>query len=157
MVEQYRGMDKLNGQEVKNNSRYERDMQRSFAVIYHNLRRIQGERHSQEHLAPRRRHSEPQIRAPNTELLQRYKGTGSGERPHSTTAQAADPRNKRRVSFSSIVNHALIPESHEPRAVDQVFNFSEKDKGLETSQTRCRSHSDPHVLASNAVGLHKSV
>ena len=147
-------MDKLNGQEVKNNSRYERDMQRSFAVIYHNLRRIQDERHSQDHLA-RRRHSEPQICAPNTELLQRYQGTGSGERPHSTTAQATNPRNKRRVSFSSIVNHALIPESHEPRAIDQVCNFSEKGKALETSRTRYRRNSDPHcdVLASNAVGL----
>lgn len=147
-------MDKLNGEKVKNNSRYERDIQRSFAVIYHNLKRIQDERPSQDH-STRRRHSEPHIRASNTALLQKYKNTASSERPHSATAKAADPRKKRRVSFSSIVNHTLIPESSESRTVDQVFNFTEKDKSLETSQTRYRSHSEPNALSSIAVGLHK--
>ena len=147
-------MDKLNGEKVKNNSRYERDIQRSFAVIYHNLKRIQDERPSQDH-STRRRHSEPQIRASNTGLLQKYKNTASSERSHSTTAQAADTRKKRRVSFSSIVNHTLIPESNESRTVDQVSNFSEKDKTLETNQTRFRSHSEPNALSSIAAGLHK--
>ena len=147
-------MDKLNGEKVKNNSRYERDIQRSFAVIYHNLKRIQDERPSQDH-STRRRHSEPHIRASNTALLEKYKNTASSERPLSTTAKAADPRKKRRVSFSSIVNHTLIPESNESRTVDQVFNFSEKDKSLETSQTRYRSHSEPNALLSIAAGLHK--
>ena len=125
-------MDKLNGQKVKTNPRYQRDMERSFAVIYHNLKRIQDGKPSQDSLARRRRHSEPQIQAPNPALLQKYENI-----------QTYGPRKQRRVSFSNVVNHTSIPETHQNGADIQ------RDKVKETSQDRFRrrSHSDPQSLA----------
>ena len=95
---------------VKNNSRYEKDIEKSFAVIYHNLKRIQDDKQRQEQLM-RRWHSEPQITAPNPTLLQKNQKTSvSRERSHSATANNHDPRkNKRKVSFSAMISEAYIP------------------------------------------------
>ena len=99
---------------VKNNSRYEKDVEKSFAVIYHNLKRIQDDKQHQEQLT-RRWHIEPQITAPNPTLLQKNQSTGvSRERPQSATDINYDPRkNKRKVSFSATISEASIPEIHE--------------------------------------------
>lgn len=128
-------MDKsatLLGQKGKNNSRYQRDIERSFAVIYHNLKRIQDEKPSQDRLS-RRRHSEPQTHAPNPALLRRCEDTVSRERAHSASAITPDPRqNKRRVSFSDI--QTSIPETLGSRVASKVCNFTERDKDQETTR-----------------------
>lgn len=88
-----------NGQKVKKNSRYQKDMERSFAVIYYNLKRIQDEKPSRLPLSHKRHNSEPQI--PNPELLRKYEQTPSRERSYSETTKPPGTRdNKRRVSFS---------------------------------------------------------
>ena len=100
-------MDKTatgNGQQVKSNSRYQKDMEKSFAVIYHNLKRIQEDRESQ-HRWVRRNHSEPQIQANNPALLRKNKQTPNRERSQSVPSGSPDPKdNKRRVSFCDSVN-----------------------------------------------------
>lgn len=118
------------GQKVKNSSRYERDMERSFAVIFHNLKRIQDEKPPQEP-RPRRRHSEPQI--PNLALLQNHEQTPHRQRDNSsdqsTEATALQPK-ARRVSFSGSVIHTFrqaIPESSASRPAEQVCNFPDKE------------------------------
>lgn len=125
-------MDKLNEQKVKTNSRYQRDMERSFAVIYHNLKRIRDEKSSQDSLARRRRHSEPQLHAPNPAFLQKYENV-----------QTSGPQKQRRVSFSSVVNHTSIPATHENGASIQ------RDQMKEASEDGFirRSHSDPQSPA----------
>ena len=116
-----------NGDKVKNSSSYERDMERSFAVIYHNLKRIQDEKPPQERT--RRRHSEPQI--PNLALLQRHEQTPHRQRANSTdqsTATTAFEPKTRRVSFSGRVIHTFnqaIPENSS-RPAEQVCYFTEK-------------------------------
>ena len=72
-----KAMDKSttgNGKQV----RYQRDMEKSFAVIYHNLRRIKEDRQSQDRWAKRRSHSEPQLHAHNPALLTKYEPTPMG-------------------------------------------------------------------------------
>lgn len=56
-------MDK---EKVKSNSTYQKNMEKSFAVIYHNLQRIQATTT----VARTRRHSQPEM--PNPESSQRY-------------------------------------------------------------------------------------
>lgn len=104
-------------------------MERSFAVIYHNLKRIQDEKPSQER--PRRRHSEPQI--PNLALLQNHEQAPHRQRANSsdqsTETTALEPRS-RRVSFSGSVIHTFsqaIPESSGSRPAEQVCNFPDKE------------------------------
>lgn len=137
-----------NEQKVKNNSRYQRDIERSFAVIYHNLKRIQDDKQQQrqERLTRRRSHSEPEIPTPNRALLENYEQkTVSRE-----SSQNHDARNnKRRVSFAGIVNHASIPENNGTRVVDPVCSLPEREKNREMSQdclTR-RRHSEPQIRA----------
>lgn len=118
-----------NGHKVKNSSSYERDMERSFTVIYHNLKRIQDEKAPRER--PRRRHSEPQI--PNLALLQRHEQTPQRQRANSTdqsTETTAFGPKTRRVSFTGSVIHSFsqaIPENSS-RPAEQVCNFTEKER-----------------------------
>ena len=126
-----------NGRKVKNSSRYERDMERSFAVIYHNLKRIQDEKPPQER--PRRRHSEPQIS--NFALLQKHEQNPYKQRANaadqSSETTALEPRG-RRVSFSgSSVIHTFsqgIPESSGSKPAEQVCNFQESDRDKESQR-----------------------
>ena len=101
----HKAMDKSttgNGKQV----RYQRDMEKSFAVIYHNLRRIKEDRQSQDRWAKRRSHSEPQLHAHNPALLTKYEPTPNRERSRYTaTSKSPDPKDyKRKVSFSDNVN-----------------------------------------------------
>ena len=121
-----------NGQKVKNSSRYERDMEKSFAVIYHNLKRIQDEKTLNER--PRRRHSAPQI--PNPALLQRYEQTTPENRADQSTETVWTPK-PRRVSFSDSVIHTFSSQSATQeisgsRPVEQVCNLPERDRDKET-------------------------
>lgn len=87
---------------VKNNSKYEKEIGRSFAVIYHNLKRIQDE--SSQVGLTRRTYSEPVGPAPNPELL-KYEQTHSRQKSHSESrpsSKAPDPKQKRKVSFSDL-------------------------------------------------------
>jgi len=82
----------------RSQSRYEKDIEKSFAVIYHNLKRIQDDKQSQEQLMGRW-HSEPQITAPNPILLQKNQKTSvSRERSQSATDNNHDPRKKQEKS-----------------------------------------------------------
>lgn len=112
----YIAMDKsttTNQRKVKNNSRYQKDIDRSFAVIYHNLKRIQDDKQSQERLT-RRSNSEPQITGPNPTLQHKKESIVSRERSYSATTINHDPRsNKRRVSFSTMVSEVSMPEIHQ--------------------------------------------
>lgn len=77
-------------------TRYERDMAKSFAVIYHNLKRLQEDKQS-ERKRVRRSHSEPQIPA-----LTRTEHPPIGNRQRSdsvATRSAGTTDYKRRVSF----------------------------------------------------------
>ena len=129
-------MDKVptrNEQKVKNNATYQRDMERSFAVIYHNLRRIQDGKQGQEQ-SMRRRHSEPQTRAPNPALLTNYEQSFERNRSNTVSSTSPNPRvYKRRVSFSDVVSHSFIPESNGSRMNNQVCNFSQQGKDQETT------------------------
>lgn len=123
------------GHKAKNSSRYERDMEKSFAVIYHNLKRIQDEKPL--HEGPRRRHSVPQI--PNPALLQRHEQTTPEQSADQSTETAALPPKPRRVSFSDSVTHttfssrSAILEISDSRPVEQVCNFPETDREKDTS------------------------
>ena len=117
-----------NGHKVKNSSSYERDMEKSFAVIYHNLKRIQDEKPLNER--PRRRHSMPQI--PNPALLQRYEQTTPEQRADQSTETTALLSKPRRVSFSDCVTHTFssqtaILEMSGSRPVEEVCNLPERD------------------------------
>ena len=120
-------------EKVKNSSRYERDMEKSFAVIYHNLKRIQDEK--PHNGIPRRRHSVPQI--PNPALLQRYEQTTPEQRAdHSTETTALLPK-PRRVSFSDSVihtfsNQSAVQEISDSRPAEQDFNLPERNRDKET-------------------------
>ena len=100
-------MDKsttLNGKKVKHNSRYQRDIDRSLTVIYHNLKRIQDEKLSQENVNLRR-HSDPTGHATNSLQWQTYENTVFRERPHSETNRYHFPsKGERKVSFADVVS-----------------------------------------------------
>lgn len=109
-------------------------MEKSFAVIYHNLKRIQDEKPL--HERPRRRHSEPPL--PNPALFQRYEQTTPEQRADQSTETTALPPKPRRVSFSDSVIHTFssqsaIPEFSGSRPVEQVCNLPERDRDKETS------------------------
>lgn len=114
-----------NGQKVKNSSRYERDMERSFAVIYHNLKRIKDEKPHQER--PTRRYSESQV--PNLALLQKYEQTTPKQRTDQSTETTESEPKPRRVSFScSSMVHTFrqtIQEKSRSKSVEQACNFPE--------------------------------
>jgi len=117
-----------NGHKAKNSSSYERDMEKSFAVIYHNLKRIQDEKPLNER--PRRRYSVPQI--PNPALLQRYEQTTPEQRADQSTESTVLPPKPRRVSFSDSVTHTFssqsaILEMSGSRPVEQVCNLPERE------------------------------
>ena len=123
-----------NGHKAKNSSSYERDMEKSFAVIYHNLKRIQDEKPL--HEGPRRRHSVPQI--PNPALLQRHEPPEQSAADQSAETTALPPK-PRRVSFCDSVTHttfssrSAILEISGSRPVEQVCNFPERDRDKDTS------------------------
>ncbi|XP_068746345.1 uncharacterized protein [Montipora capricornis] len=77
-------MDKLNNRKVKANvnTSYQRDIERSFSVIYHNLKRIQEERSKEGNLMSR--NSEPHLSSPNAALPQRNEETGVLQRSNSS-------------------------------------------------------------------------
>ena len=139
-------MDKLQETKVKSNTRYQRDMDRSFAVIYHNLRRIQdeGPKHDR-HLT--RRYSEPQISAPNAALLtSNNEAYGVHEETNSSNDLNPQTAKTRRVSFSNTVNRTSISEfQHALSDVEEVC------KGGKTTLNQAllrvhRSYSDPQNL-----------
>jgi len=139
-------MDKLQEKKVKSNTRYQRDMDRSFAVIYHNLKRIQDEGPKYDrHLM--RRYSEPQTSAPNPALLtSNNEAYGVHEETNSSNSSNPQMVKTRRVSFSNTVNHTLISEfQHALSDVEEVC------KGGKTVQDEAllrvyRSYSDPPKL-----------
>ena len=117
-------------QKLKTNSTYQRDIERSFAVIYHNLRRIQDDKQSQEPLK-RRRHSEPQMRAPDPALLNQHQQQRF-ERSNSVTCNSSNSRqHQRRVSFSNVVCRSFTPISHESTTSQQEANSPTQDKEQE--------------------------
>lgn len=117
-------------QKVKTNSTYQRDMERSFAVIYHNLRRIQDDKQGQEP-SKRRRHSEPQIHAPNPALLDHHQQQRF-QRSNSVTCNSSNSRqHQRRVSFSNVVCGPFTPISHESTINHQETNSPTQDKEQE--------------------------
>lgn len=123
-----------NGHKAKNSSKYERDMEKSFAVIYHNLKRIQDEKPLNER--PRRRHSMPQT--PNPTLLQRYDQTTPEQRADQSTETTALLPKPRRVSFTDNVTHTFSSQSATletsvSRPVEEVCNFPERDRDKYTS------------------------
>ena len=77
-------------------TRYERDMAKSFAVIYHNLKRLREDKQN-EHKRVRRSLSEPQIPA----LTQtEHQPIGNRRRSDSIATRSAGTTDyKRRVSF----------------------------------------------------------
>lgn len=123
-----------NGQKVKNSSRYERDMERSFAVIYHNLKRLQDEKPPQER--SRRRHSEPEISS--FASSQKHEQNPHRQRSNATVqsleATALYPRG-RRVSFSgSSLIHTFskaIPVGKGSRPAEQLCKIPEREKDKE--------------------------
>ena len=123
-----------NGHKAKNSFNYERDMEKSFAVIYHNLKRIQDEKPLNER--PRRRHSTPQL--PNPALLQRYDQTTPEQRADQSTETTALLPKPRRVSFSDSVtrtfsSRSAILEMSGSRLVEEVCNLPERDRDKDTS------------------------
>ena len=99
-------MDKsttLDGKKVRSNSRYQKDIDRSLTVIYHNLKRIQDEKLNQNN-SQLRRHSDPTGHATNSVRQQTYENTVSRERSHSVTNRYHVLRkNERKVSFAEDV------------------------------------------------------
>ena len=141
-------MDKLQEKKVKSNTRYQRDMDRSFAVIYHNLKRIQDEGPKYDrHMHLMRRYSEPQTSAPNPALLtSNNEAYGVHEETNSSNSSNPQMVKTRRVSFSNTVNDTLISEfQHALSDVEEVC------KGGKTVQDEAllrvhRSYSDPPKL-----------
>lgn len=88
---------------VTNSSRYERDIEKCFLVIYHNLKRIQEDSPSgQNNLTRQRSKSAPQIPVADPALLRKHKNSFSIEGSHCTNDASHNPRkNKRKVSFSA--------------------------------------------------------
>ena len=121
-----------NAHKAKNSSSYERDMEKSFAVIYHNLKRIREEKPNER---PRRRHTVPPIL--NPALLQRYEQSTPEQRADQSTETTALLPKPRRVSFSDSVIHTFssqsaIPEMSGSRPVEQVCNLPERDRDKDT-------------------------
>lgn len=117
-------------QKLKTNSTYQRDIERSFAVIYHNLRRIQDDKQSQEPLK-RRRRSEPQMRAPDPALLNQHQQQRF-QRSNSVTCNSSNSRqHQRRVSFSNVVCRSFTPISLESTTSHQEANSPTQDKEQE--------------------------
>lgn len=117
-------------QKLKTNSTYQRDIERSFAVIYHNLRRIQDDKQSQEPLK-RRRRSEPQMRAPDPALLNQHQQQRF-QRSNSVTCNSSNSRqHQRRVSFSNVVCRSFTPISNESTTSHQEANSPTQDKEQE--------------------------
>lgn len=118
---------------VKNSSRYARHMDRSFAVIYHNLKRIQDEKQPQEE--PRRRHSEP---IGNLALLQNLDETTPKQRGNeSTETTASSGPQQRRVSFSGRIIHTFsqtIPISSSSRPAEYVHDLPETDNDKDSTR-----------------------
>ena len=107
---------------VRDSSRYARDMERSFAVIYHNLKRIQDDRQPQ--IKPRRRHSVPAM--PSLASVQKLDETTSEQRRRESKETAPSPNlKKRRVSFSTLSQ--TIPISCSSRPEEQVPDLPETD------------------------------
>lgn len=139
-------MDKLQEKKVKSNTRYQRDMDRSFAVIYHNLRRIQDEGPKYDRRLMRR-YSEPQTSVPNPAFLtSNNEACGVHEETNSSNGSNPQMVKTRRVSFSNTVNHTLISEfQHALSDVEEVC------KGGKTVEDQAllrvhRSYSDPQKL-----------
>lgn len=107
---------------VRDSTRYARDMERSFAVIYHNLKRIQDDRPPQ--AEPRRRHSVPAM--PNLTSLKKLDETTPEQRSNESKETAEFPNlKKRRVSFSTFSQ--TIPISCSSRPAEQVHDLTETD------------------------------
>ena len=81
------GQDKINS-----NSKYQKEIERSFAVIYHNLKRIQDT----EHAPLTRRYNQPETSS-SAVSQQRRRRLGK-DKTNSTVAQGS--KSTRRVSFS---------------------------------------------------------
>lgn len=132
-------MDKsttLDGKKVRNNSRYQKDIDRSLAVIYHNLKRIQDEKLSSQDNLPLRRHSDPTAHATNSVQRKTDENTVSRERSHSVTNRYHVTRkNERKVSFSAdVVSHS---QKHwHQRAL--IWDFSRREERNEGQDaTKC--------------------
>lgn len=105
---------------VKNNLKYQRDMERSFAVIYHNLKRIQDDGKSGQVQFTPRRHSEPRKTAADSVLQKEHNNGFQRERSRSETNQSYEQRiNKKRVSFSDVAGQAFT-SGLETTIVDQL-------------------------------------
>ena len=146
-------MDKLNNRKVKTNvnTSYQRDIERSFSVIYHNLKRIQEERPKEGNLT--RRNSEPHLSSPNAALPQRNEETGVLQRSNSSKGSNPLRGKTRRVSFShDIVTHASISDSH------TSIDTREFSRGQETTDVQGRvfhrSYSDPQNRVPNLTQMH---
>lgn len=81
------GQDKINS-----NSKYQKEIERSFAVIYHNLKRIQDT----EHAPLTRRYSQPETSS--SAVSQQRRRRPGRDKTNSTVAQGS--KSTRRVSFS---------------------------------------------------------
>ena len=122
-----------NGQNMIKSSSYERNMERSFAVIYHNLKRIQDEKPLQE----RTQSKKNTHRHANIQSCINAKARANPSRSQTkanTTDQITKPSalesKPRRVIFSGSVIHIFsqaIPENSVSRPAKQVRNFPARD------------------------------
>ena len=118
-----KAMDKKttpNGRQVlvTNSSRYERDIEKCFLVIYHNLKRIQEDNSSGQNRCTRQRSkSAPPIPVPDPALLRKHKNSFSREAGSSSTSDTSEKlrNNRRKVSFSADI--ALSQEYWDPGQV----------------------------------------
>lgn len=86
---------------VENNAKYQRGIEKSFAVIYHNLKRIQEDGNSSRNNLRHRRHSQTVLPTAGPAKLNRHKSNSLKERSVCASNQLSNDtkKAKKRVHF----------------------------------------------------------
>ncbi|KAJ7336548.1 hypothetical protein OS493_011761 [Desmophyllum pertusum] len=146
-------MDK---EKVKSNSTYQKNMEKSFAVIYHNLQRIQATTT----VARTRRHSQPEM--PNPESSQRHPLI---KKSNSVTPVSEKTNRKKEIDrYFSIIYHNLKriqdndvqpPEEERKQSQPEMTN-PKSSQQLERYHFRERSHSVTQDRSHHTVAQKRS-